>query len=243
MDRVFQIDKSNLDNYKVEPDDITKDQFNSSVRIFVSSLVLNFHKKCHTFFFKMHDSVPVTRLDLSDVYVWCKNSTVSERVGHLSNGGTPSMKTVVMSTMFLNTVLVAQPLCSDGDVRRGCRVLVSSSSDEKTVQIVAKRGRNVRGEVIVGVSIFTPNICIECKRGPKDVKLKACKRCFEHDRIRVLYCGKECQNSDYIRHKNVCKADWNDEDWKDWDVMPAKHVRMSGASVESVNTDDEEQIA
>lgn len=212
MERVFQIDKTNLDQYAVEPTSITKDHFNSLAAAYLNELSLNFHKKCHTFFFKMHDSISVTRLDLSDVYVWCKHSSVSERVSKAKNPY--SLQSVVMGTMFLNSVLITLPLCSEGDIRRGCKV--SITSDENTVQLVAKRGKNVKGKLIVGVSISTPNVCTECKRGPKEVKLMACKRCFEHDRIRVLYCSKECQKADYNRHKSTCKADWSSEDWRDW---------------------------
>ena len=226
MERVFQIDKTNLDEYIVEPTPITKDRFNSLVVTFLNGLSLNFHRKCHTFFFRMHGNITITRLNLSDVYVWCKHSSVSERIDKTKNSY--SLQSVVMSTMFLNAVLVAQPLCSEGDIRRGCKV--SISSDDGTVQIVAKRGHKVKGELIVGVSIFTPNVCTECKRGPKEVKLRACRRCFEHDRIRVLYCSKECQKADYDRHKGTCKADWSSDDWRDWTT--GSHASEYGKCVE-----------
>jgi hypothetical protein len=212
MERVFQIDKTDLEKYIVEPTETTKDHFNSLVITFLNGLSLDFHKKCHTFFFSMHENIAITRLNLCDVYVWCKHSSVSERVNRMKNSY--SLQSVVMQTMFLNTVLVARPLCSEGDIRRGCKL--SITSDGNTVQLVAKRGKSVKGKLIVGVSIFTPNVCTECKRGPKEVKLRACKRCFEHDRIRVLYCSKGCQKDDYDRHKSTCKADWSSDDWRDW---------------------------
>jgi hypothetical protein len=214
MERIFKIDKTNLDNYIIEPSPVTKDHHKSHIRSFTSHLHLNFHKKSHTFFFKMHEKITTTRLDLCDIYVWCKHSSISERIE--KHDPIQSSKSAVVQTLFLNAILVVQPLCSEGDKQRGCRVYITS--DDNTVQIVTKRGKNVKGDITVGVSILTPNVCMECKRTHNEVKLRACERCLENDKIRVLYCSKECQSKDYDRHKSTCKADWKDDGWRKWSI-------------------------
>ena len=217
MERIFHIDTANLNEFMAEPSEMAEDQFNALACAYMDQISLNFHPKRHVFFFKMHERIPLTRLDLCDVFIWCRHSHLIQRVGTVDIQS--SMQVAFMGTVFSNMLLVAQPLCSEQDKQRGCKVSIAYDRNLKTIQIIARRGKNVKGDLFVGVSIATPNTCMQCKCGPTEATLKACKNCFAKDRIRVLYCSKDCQRADYSRHKHVCQNEWSDDDWREWRVV------------------------
>ncbi|KAI5794097.1 hypothetical protein FPQ18DRAFT_235112, partial [Pyronema domesticum] len=66
----------------------------------------------------------------------------------------------------------------------------------------------------VNDQIWKKKGCLECQKcQKKDIELKRCSRCQS-----AIYCGKDCQTTDWKEHKKVCKVfaevKWfTDKDW------------------------------
>ena len=192
-----------------------KERFNRHVFAFRDMMPVHAHPKAHTFYFKCDGNLEsrIIKLDLCDVYLWCKCSRIIQRVNDLPdvNAIDPNgaFKAAVVGTPFTNAFLTAEPMMNADK----CKMIFQNGS--MTVQIGVILDKGFTGTVVVGVSLQTPNLCLECKKpASATCKLRACSRCFKHDRVRVLYCSSECQKLDYPRHSHACNSDWTSDDWR-----------------------------
>lgn len=200
-------------------DDEAKNRFYQHTCAFRNIMPMPMHPKAHLSYFKFDGGLEsrISKIDLSNVYYWCKGSRIMKRIDDIPiasaidrENPTKPFNAVLMGTPFVNTFLTAEPLLNADK----CKVIIQNGNS--TVQIGVILDKGFTGTVVVGISIHTPNTCLECKKpASATCKLRACSRCFENDRIRVLYCSSECQKLDYQRHSSVCTSDWKSDDWRD----------------------------
>ena len=197
-------------------DDEAKNRFNSHLCAFRKMMPAHLHPKAHLSYFKFDGGLEsrITKIDLCNVYLWCRCSRIVERIDNYfekhSIDPNGDFKAAVIGTPFTNAFLTAEPLMNADK----CKVIIQNGSS--TVQIGVILNKGFTGTVVVGISLHTPNICVECGNPASDTcKLKACSRCFKIDRVRVLYCSSKCQKLDFSRHSKTCNSDWTSDDWRD----------------------------
>jgi hypothetical protein len=187
-------------------------------QIFISNLdrateVYNFHRKKHMVFFEVQGRYNRASIDLCDAFNWCKHSKLHGD-DRLVVG---NMRSTAMLTHITSCVAIAQAMTNAQE----CTKLLFVQ-DANTVQLRVWREKSDT-PILIGLALMTPNRCAGCglQADTSKAKLKSCSRCYHNTRVRVLYCGKECQQRHYSRHSNACLYDWSAEDWHD-DELP-KH--------------------
>jgi hypothetical protein len=185
-------------------DDDTKCLFKEHVNAVVGSIGVEAHRRAHVLYLKVavDSRSRISTFDLCDFFVWCKCSSIlgSKPRQDLECGG---LRVAVITTPFLNALVVAEPLHNADK----CKVALQNG--DKTVQLRVVFNRGFRGDVVIGVCLKTPGSCMECRALASDTcKLRACSRCYEFDKVRVLYCSPECQKKHYPEHRPVCKGHW-----------------------------------
>ena len=142
----------------------------------------------------------ITKIDLCDLFDWCKCSVLDDR-GPKSHG--------VLTFSYLQTpfgrVFVNVQVLGNASL---CRVNLLNG--DKTVQIQVKGVQ----PTVIGIGLCIHNNCKRCgKYGSDTVKLKECSRCAVLG-VKLFYCSRECQLLDYPNHRQVCKYDWSASDWR-----------------------------
>ena len=196
--------------------------YHSHINAFRKIFPAPVYRKYHQFFFKLENTEAVpcmhAKMDLCDVYMWCRGSKVKQQYvfsprdnQYIDSIELHGFKAAIVKTPFVNAVVTAEPLLNANK----CRVFIRNG--DKTGQICAVMDRGFVGTAVIGVSLHTPNSCMECGKPASDTcKLRACSRCFELDRVRVLYCSRECQLIDYPRHRGMCTPEWRELDDSQW---------------------------
>ena len=197
-----------------------KELFFANVKVMCSHLHIATYHKCQSFFFRVGpESSGRVKTDLRDHFVWAKHCSLPEAIHdkkwidvELSNvlKQDKHLQLAVVHTMFNSCVIIAEASSPK------CKVFFEGGADSDTVRIGVIREKSETKPVIVGVSIVFPYFCMGCKKdGSKACKLRWCSRCYRYDHMRVFYCSKECQLSEYPDHKRVCHGDWCDPgDWE-----------------------------
>ena len=173
------------------------------LKVFVDNCLDMLHpilyRKMSAVFLKVERGI--TKIDLCDLFDWCKCSVLDDRAPKSHSVLTFSY----MQTPF-GRVLVSVQVLGNASL---CRV--SLLNGDKTVQIQVKGVQ----PTVIGVGLCTPNCCQRCRKyGSDAVELKECSRCAVLG-VRLFYCSRECQLLDYPNHRQVCKYDWSASDWRD----------------------------
>jgi hypothetical protein len=157
------------------------------------------HRKMTAVFLKAARGI--TRIDLCDLFDWCKCSVLDER----SKNSHEVLTFAYMQTPF-GRVFVSVQVLANASL---CKVDLLSG--ESTVQIQVKGVQ----PTVIGVSLFASNYCKRCRKyGSDTLKLKECSRCAALG-VKLCYCSRECQLLDYPNHRQVCTYDWSASDWRD----------------------------
>jgi hypothetical protein len=181
-----------------------KDNFNKHIYKFMKYVGNPCHPKAHTFFFHAKGPEPM-QMDLSTVYMWCKGSQI---INHLNKPSDTFMPFVIRTPLVSGFLCIMPLLNADR-----CKAMLVDG--DKALQVRVTFDEGFTGTVVIGVSIHTNGRCTNCDKSAMERTLKACSRCFETDRVRVLYCSKRCQKIDYPRHKAACCFDWESSDWQE----------------------------
>jgi hypothetical protein len=143
----------------------------------------------------------ITKIDLCDLFDWCKCSVLDGRSKNSHGVVTFSY----MQTPFGRVFVSVQVL------KNASLVKVDLLTGDNTVQIQVKGVQ----PTVIGVGLYTSNYCKRCRKyGSDTVKLKECSRCAVLG-VRLFYCSRECQLLDYPNHRQVCSYDWSSSDWRD----------------------------
>jgi hypothetical protein len=211
----FQITKADnsYSKYTFTEHDTTKeniDTFKSNTRETISIIDKGdmYHNKYHMIFFQLHEDADSTTMDLCEAFKWCKHSRILENTYYSRN---QYIHGVAIETPLIRCVAIAQVISNP----QGCKRILFEYGNG-TVRLHAWKEEGYTHPVFVGISLCTPNACMNCKTiASPTSKLKACSKCFHTaGRVRILYCSKECQRMDYRRHRNACTYDWSKDDWQ-----------------------------
>lgn len=75
-----------------------------------------------------------------------------------------------------------------------------SGGEEQLAEALARPSHVPQGAVHFTTPLAHSQACAACDKSGAVVKLRSCTRCKK-----VWYCGKDCQASDWRRHKKDCK--------------------------------------
>jgi hypothetical protein len=163
------------------------------------SLIPLIYREVHAVFMKAEEKC--TKIDLCDLFEWCKCSVFHKSYPTDSN----DLAFGAISTPYAQVFVTVHVLKKEG----ACKV--DMLNGDKTVQIRIKGSK----PSIIGITLNTKYRCKRCNKPGSDAfKLKKCSKCLVSG-IKCFYCSRECQVLDYPAHRQVCTYDWSASDWRE----------------------------